>query len=487
MEKVGQSPTAPRGCLLFCTRETAEECRSFALDPRRPETVLTEDQISIRVFDVESRFFAVIIPAQKMMSIIPFWTNAGLGISSRMAEEALGRIELLREVNREEEDKGMPVREESPAQGVLRERIAGLLERAPVGKREKKVQPGDVYLFPTGMGAIYGLHRLLLKRENKGSVLFGFAFHSTIHVLEDIGPGCKLFGKGDDEDLDALEKYLEDEAKEGRGIQALYTEFPENPILNTPDLVRLRALADKYKFILAVDETIGSFCNVDVLSVADVVITSLTKSFSGYADVIAGSVVLNPSSSQYSALKPLFEESYTNEFFNADAEALEKNSRDYLTRSHILNTNAARLVEYIQTRALDPSSSVAKVLYPTVLPSLKHYTPFMRPATDEFTPGYGCLFSIDFASVAATAAFYDNLNVYHGPHLGAHLTLALPYVMSMYGHEQLGFVGPFGLMETQIRISTGLEKFEDLLEEFKVALDAADKAKPEEGEKVESS
>ena len=48
-------------------------------------------------------------------------------------------------------------------------------------------------------------------------------------------------------------------------------------------------------------------------------------------------------------------------------------------------------------------------------------------------------------------------------------------------------VGPFGLMETQIRISTGLEKFEDLLEEFKVALDAADKAKPEEGEKVESS
>jgi cystathionine gamma-synthase len=444
----------------------AEECRNFALDPRRPETALTADQVSIRV--------AVIVPAPKMMSIVPFWVNPGMGVSSRMAEEGLENLELLREVP---VDSAPPVRDPSPAHEVIRERIAGLLERAPLGPgREKKVQPGDVYLFPTGMGAIYGVHRFLLKQQDKKSVLFGFPFHSTVHVFEDIGPGSKLFGKADDEDLAALETYLEEEAKEGRGIQALYTEFPENPVLYTPDLVRLRQLADKYGFALVVDDTIGSFCNVDVLGVADIVVTSLTKSFSGYADVIAGSAVLNPSSRMYASLKPLFEASYTNEFFNADAEVLEKNSRDYLSRSKTLNSTALRLVEYLHSKTLSPSSGITKVLYPTLHPSLPHYQKFMRPATAGFTPGYGCLFSVEFASAALAKTFYDNLNVYHGPHLGAHLTLALPYVMAMYGHEHLDWVGPFGMHEAQIRVSVGLEDAESLIEDFEVAVQAAERA-----------
>ena len=485
---MGNTTENPLACLLFASREIAEECKKYALDPRRPETVLAEDQVRIQAFDVRARFFAVIVPAPKILSIASFWSNPGMGVSSRMAEDALDHIDLLKEVG-DDESTPTPAREESPAHAQLRERIAGLLERAPVGpEREKKVAPGDVYLYPTGMGAIYGVHRYLVKKENKTSVLFGFPFHSTVHLIEDIGPGMKLFGKADEEDLDTLETYLEDEAKEGRNVQALYTEFPQNPILYTPDLTRLRALADKYGFVLVVDETVGSFCNVDVLGVADVVITSLTKSFSGYADVIAGSAVLNPSSKLYPSLKTLFEECYTNELFNADAETLEKNSRDYLSRSKTLNRTAQHLVEYLQTRAVDPASSVSRVYYPPLLPSLPNYEKFKRPSTDDFTPGYGCLFSVDFSSVAAAAAFFDNLNVYHGPHLGAHLTLALPYVMTMYGHEQLDFVGPFGLKETQIRISVGLEKEEDLIDELGAALEAAEKAaKAEKAEKAKAS
>ena len=489
---MGNTPENPLGCLLFASREIAEECKKYALDQRRPETALTEEEADIRVFDVQTRFFAVVVPAPKLRpSILLFWMNPGMGVSTRVAEEAMDHIDLLREVT-DEESTPAPEKEVSPAHALLRERIAGLLERAPLGpEREKKVAPGDVYLYPTGMGAIYGVHRYLIKKENKPSVLFGFPFHATVHLVEDIGPGMKLFGKADEEDLDALEKYLEEEAKEGRGVQALYTEFPENPVLVTPDLMRLRALADKYGFVLAVDDTVSSFCNVDVLGVADLVITSLTKTFSGYADVIAGSVVLNPSSKLYPSLKTLFEESYTNEFCNADAEVLEKNSRNYLSRSQTLNGNAMRVAEYLQTRAVDPASSVSKVFYPPLLPSGPNYDKFKRPSTDDFTPGYGCLFSVDFSSVAAAAAFYDNLNVYHGPHLGAHLTLALPYVMTMYGHEQLDYVAPFGMKETQIRISVGLEKEEDLIEDFGIAVDAADKAhetaRAEKGEKAEAS
>jgi cystathionine gamma-synthase len=134
---------------------------------------------------------------------------------------------------------------------------------------------------------------------NAKSVLFGFAFHSTPHVLEDFGPGFKFLGVGSLEELDELEEYLKEEAKERRKIQAVYTEFPSNPNLSTPDIGKLRKLADVYDFVLIVDDTIGSFCNVDVLGVADIVLTSLTKSFSGYADVMAASAVLNPSAARY--------------------------------------------------------------------------------------------------------------------------------------------------------------------------------------------
>jgi cystathionine gamma-synthase len=437
--------------------------------------VLKEELISIRVFDVKYRYYAVIVPAPKMGTIVPFWINPGMGVSSRRAEESLKYVDELREVMDDTPPRQVA---DSPAQEQLRERIAGLLERAPVGPvRSKKVEPEDVYFFPTGMGAIYSIHRYLLKQQNKSSVLFGFAFHSTIHVLEDFGPGCKLFGNGDAKDLDDLERYLEAEEKEGRGVQAVYTEFPANPLLRTPDLTRLRQLADKYHFVLAVDDTIGSFCNVDVMGVADIIITSLTKTFSGYADVIVGGAVLNPSSPIYSSLKSLFNESYTNYFFNGDAETLEMNSRDYLSRSKTMNNNALRLAEYLQTLALDPKSSVAAVHYPTLLPSLSNYQKYMRPATEEFTPGYGCLLSVEFESVPTTIAFTDNLNVHQGPHLGAHLSLAMPYTMTLYGAEHLDWVAPFGLKEPQIRISVGLEDTEALLEDFKVAVEAADEVK----------
>ncbi len=49
-----------------------------------------------------------------------------------------------------------------------------------------------------------------------------------------------------------------------------------------------RQLADQYGFVIVVDETIGNFINVEVAAVADVVVSSLTKIFSGDANVMGG-------------------------------------------------------------------------------------------------------------------------------------------------------------------------------------------------------
>jgi cystathionine gamma-synthase len=105
--------------------------------------------------------------------------------------------------------------------------------------------------------------------------------------MQKFGPGCLFYGFGSSEELDDLEKRLED----GQRFLALFTEFPGNPLLKSPDLERIRALADKYNFFVVVDETVGNFLNVNVLPYADVVVSSLTKVFSGDCNVMGGRYV----------------------------------------------------------------------------------------------------------------------------------------------------------------------------------------------------
>ncbi|KAI9872743.1 MAG: hypothetical protein M1823_008093, partial [Watsoniomyces obsoletus] len=150
---------------------------------------------------------------------------------------------------------------------------------------------------------------------------------------------------------------------------------------------------------------------------------------------MGGSIVLNPSLPSYKKLKSIFNKHYQNALYHADAEVLLSNSADYLHRSAIHNRNAAALTEYFSALAKSSSSCITKVYYPTVNESRHLYEDFMRPTTDDFTPGYGALMSVEFRAVEQAAAFYDAVNVFKAPHLGAHVTLLLPYVKGLFAKE----------------------------------------------------
>lgn len=127
--------------------------------------------------------------------------------------------------------------------------------------------------------------------------IFRFPYTDTLKILEKWGPGCHFFGHGLDKDIDDMEALLEREQAANPGtrpVLALFTEFPSNPLLRCADLPRLRALADKYDFLIVVDETLGNFANVEVLPYADVVVSSLSKVFSGDCNVMGGRCVLLP-------------------------------------------------------------------------------------------------------------------------------------------------------------------------------------------------
>ena len=235
--------------------------------------------------------------------------------------------------------------------------------------------------------------------------------------------------------------------------------------------------------MLVVDDTVGSFCNVDVLPYSDVLLSSLTKSFSGYANVMGGSNVLNPLSPHYPALKALFKAHYHNEYFVGDADTLLGNSDDYLERSKTLNSNALAMANFLQKHVEDPASPATKVLYPSLLPDAEIYRSFMRRPTADFpSPGYGCLMSVDFESLPTAIAFYDKQAFVAGPHLGAHRTLALAFNALAYCKkpEERAYHRSHGLLEESVRLSAGLEAEEDLIDTLKAALDVAaeDKANP---------
>lgn len=54
----------------------------------------------------------------------------------------------------------------------------------------------------------------------------------------------------------------------------------------------------------------------------------------------------------------------------------------------------------------------------------------MRQPTEDFTPGFGGLFTMQFENVEVASVFFNALNVHKGPSLGANITLVQPYVLS---------------------------------------------------------
>lgn len=186
--------------------------------------------------------------------------------------------------------------------------------------------------------------------------------------------------------------------------------------------------------------------------------------------------MLNPSSSHYSELKSVLDAEYQDDLENLDAIRLEVNSRDFLPRVAQTNASAAYLVTNLLPFARNPRSTISRLYYPTVCPrSCANYIALMRTRTREFNPGYGSLFTIELSTVEAAATFFDNLNLHKGPSLGSNLTLVQPYVQTVF-YKEKQWAASWGLRETIIRVSVGLEDRQALLETFSEAIRLVDQS-----------
>lgn len=361
-----------------------------------------------------------------------------------------------------------------PARSAIKRRIAGALRShgelrttpPPENEMESNtrgvvnLREEDIYLFPCGMSAIFNSHRALLGvRGSMKSIEFGFAYVDTLKILEKFGPGVVFYGHAAESELDDLEKRLQG----GERFLALFCEFPSNPLIACPNLVRIRQLADKYDFAVVVDETIGTFANVNVLPFADIVVSSLTKIFSGDCNVMGGSAIFNPNSRYYAALKTWARTEYEDTYWPEDVMFLERNSRDLVSRVDRINTNAEAICDVLRASPL-----VKSLFYPKFNPSRANYEACKLP-----TGGWGGLLSVVLHTREQAVAFYDAVDTAKGPSLGTNFTLTSPYVLLAH-YGELDWAETFGVERDLIRISVGLEETEHIVNVFKAALKAAE-------------
>ncbi|KAL1881380.1 hypothetical protein VTK73DRAFT_4387 [Phialemonium thermophilum] len=384
--------------------------------------------------------------------------------SAREAEESLRFVE-------ERFGRNLDISFVEPAKSAIKRRIAGAVtvdfdiqpftppDMSSNMRGITNLREDDVYLFPCGMNAIYNAHRFLLgARGSMKSINFGFPYVDTLKILQKFGPGCVFYGHASETDLDDLQKRLED----GEKFLALFCEFPGNPLLTCPNLVRIRSLADQYDFAVVVDETIGTFANVNVIQYADIVVSSLTKIFSGDCNVMGGSAVLNPNSRYYVDLKAVADKEFEDTYWAEDVIFMERNSRDFASRIDRINANAEAIC-----RTLIGSPLVKNVYYPRHNPSRPNYDACKRP-----TGGYGGLLSVTFHRREHAIAFYNAIGTAKGPSLGTNFTLTSPYVLLAH-YQELDWAAKLGVDPDLIRISVGLEETSALETMFRDALDVA--------------
>jgi cystathionine gamma-synthase len=256
--------------------------------------------IRIKDLKIPSNVHAVIFPAETKFAIAAkaYWQHTGEIVSSRRAEAALA--ELGWDTLTTTQSSSSPpttscpssypclhpalvptattTTTTTPIHTLLKQRIASITNTCP---------ESCVYLFPSGMAAIYSAlrsarrNRLLLFQQQQlkpnkyyggTSIVFGFPYLDTLKLCgrPEICPdGVEFFGHGDSSDLQKLEQMLcrrrsaqqNENNNDDAGVCALLTEFPSNPLLNCHDLSQLRNLADQYNFILIVDDV--SYVNIE--------------------------------------------------------------------------------------------------------------------------------------------------------------------------------------------------------------------------------
>jgi cystathionine beta-lyase len=321
-----------------------------------------------------------------------------------------------------------------------------------VGKKVAALEKGeDALVFGSGMAAISTLLMAHLKPGDHAlfqSDLYGGTHHFITTELSAFGVQIG-FASSPAEFKAALRP----------NTRLLYVESPSNPLLRCVDLAAVARLKEENGLLTAIDNTFATPINQTPIELGiGAVVHSATKYLNGHTDVNAGVVVSS------SKVIHKVAEYAVNHGGTLDAHAcyqLERGLKTLALRVKQHNESAARLAECLRDHP-----AIRRVNYPG-LPGHPDHAVAARQMR-----GFGGMLSFELARPEHVDEVLRRLRV-ATPALSLGGVETLVCLPSRTSHRSMSPEERqrAGISEGLVRVSVGIEDIEDLLEDFRQALE----------------
>ncbi|CAN5551813.1 cystathionine gamma-synthase [soil metagenome] len=235
----------------------------------------------------------------------------------------------------------------------------------------------------------------------------------------------------------------------------IWMESPSNPQLKITDIEAVAHLAKKHNIITACDSTFATPLLQRPLELGiDFVMHSSTKFFSGHSDVLGGVIIAKEQSDLFNQIR-LYQNVAGAVPSPFDCWLLSRSIATFALRVPVQNKNAMEVANFLSRHP-----KIEKVFYPG-LPTHENH----EVAKKQMKGGFGSVLSVLVKGEKTEALkFVSRLKIIrHATSLGGVESL-IEHRRSAEGAVQ---VSPDNLL----RISIGIESYEDLLRDFKEALE----------------
>ena len=308
--------------------------------------------------------------------------------------------------------------------------------------------------FSSGMAAISNV--LMLLNAGEHVILPKEVYGGTCQFVNNLLPKYKIeYTFVDMADIESVEKAIRENTR------MIYLETPSNPLLKVCDIKKIVALAKEYDLVTVADNTFMTSLAQEPLKLGvDIVVESVTKFINGHSDVIAGLVATN-CETYYQELK-LFQKNFGGILGVEDAWLIMRGMKTMGIRMNHAVKNAQKLAEFLQNHP-----RVKHVYYPGLKDHPNHEVHMGQSKNG------GAVLSFELSSKEEMITFTEKIRI---PILavslgGVESILSHPATMShacLSPEERL----EQGVVDGLLRLSCGIENIEDLIEDFKQALES---------------
>jgi len=305
------------------------------------------------------------------------------------------------------------------------------------------------------------------------SSLFGGSYSLLANVVSNLGVTPRFVAI---DDVAAIRSAID-----GR-TRGVFMETISNPCIQVPNFEAISRVALERKVPVIADSTVTTpYLFNGIRFGVNVVVHSTTKYISGGATSMGGVIVdlgnfdwtAIPSLARYHRFKEnAFVARLRREVYRESGACLSPHDAYLQTlgletlslRMEKICRNAQTLAEY-----LDRRDSVASVMYSGLASS-----PYHEVAQRQFNGAHGGVLSFRLSSKERSFQFLNRLSlIKRATNIGDNKTLAIHPASTIFAHFKEEELAALGVDETLVRISTGIEDTEDLIEDIRQALGGA--------------